>query len=129
MRTLRPCLVTLALIATTACALHDARGGTDTDLDSNWTSDWNARIDASPGRNEHPCGDFVFDAWAQTFLWGCELGSNSALDLAPDAKCGQRLAWVWARSRQCDVWQEYLLRNHFQHVRRDDIPEPDMHLK
>ena len=123
MRALRPCLVTVALIVATACALHDAQGGADTDLDSNWKNDWNARMDASPGRNEHPCGDFVFDAWAQTFLTGCDPDSDS------DLECEQRLAWVWARSRQCDEWQEYLLRNHFQHVRRDDVPEPDMHLK
>ena len=151
MRALRPCLATVALIVCTACTLHDVPDGSDTDLDEGWTTEWNARIDSldegwttnrntridsslekswkddwntridvSEGRNDHPCGDFVFDAWAQTFLTGCEPGS--------DAECDQRLEWVWARSRQCDEWQEYLLRNHFQHVRRDDIPEPDMHV-
>lgn len=113
----------LALAATilcAACATNDPERESDTDSDEGWKDDWNERVDASESRTDHPCGDFVFDSWAEDFLSGCEPGSSSA--------CDHRHTWVWARSQQCDEWQQYLLRNHFQHVRRDDIPEPDMHL-
>jgi hypothetical protein len=89
-------------------------------LRSGWKADWNARIDASTGRMDHPCGDFVFDAWAAVFQGDCER------DLSP--VCDQKIEWLIERSRQCDEWQQYLLRNHFRHVRRDNIPEPDMHM-
>ena len=120
MRARRLLLATLVLIACAACATRGAQGGGDVDPGEGWRADWNGRIDASQGRNDHPCGDFVFDAWAENFLAGCELASSRA--------CDRRLEWVWSRSRQCDEWQAYLLRNHFKHVRRDDIPEPDMHV-
>ena len=117
----------IAMLVATACAVRDVPLGVEADseegssVNQEWKITWNDRIDASEDLNHHPCGDFVFDAWAENFLAGCKLGSSE--------ECDSRIAWVWARARQCDEWQAYLLRNHFQHVRRDEIPEPDMRLE
>ena len=108
----------VAFFVPAGCATGDAQG--DMELEERWKADWNVRIDASKSWNDHPCGDFVFDAWAQSFQSECERGSSSV--------CDRKLDWLWERSQQCDEWQQYLLRNHFKHVRRDDIPEPDMHI-
>ncbi|MCP5060333.1 MAG: hypothetical protein GY937_26845 [bacterium] len=90
-----------------------------------WKENWNARVDAHERLREHPCGDFEFDPWADAFLAGCQGG-----DAPKQAKavCKRRMDWVWERSRQCDVWQEWLLRNHQKHE-RSKAEEPPTHVK
>jgi hypothetical protein len=84
-----------------------------------WKRDWNDRVDRAVARREHPCGDFAFDPWADGFLSGCA-GDPEAMS----ADCRERFEWVLERSEQCQVWQEWLLRNVNRHERRDDLPEP-----
>ena len=87
-----------------------------------WSADWNRRVDNVPNFISHPCGDFAFDVWAEEFLEGC--GDTRLGTGVETAECEQREDWVWARSDQCNVWQEWLLRNHNQRVRDDLTPEP-----
>jgi len=83
-----------------------------------WKADWNARVDAAADLMDHPCGDFVFDRWADEFLEGCNDRRGQPSD------CRQRSEWVWQRAEQCDAWQAWLLRNHNQR-QRSDKPEPE----
>ncbi len=82
-----------------------------------WRSDWNARVDANERRRDHPCGDFAFDPWAKSFLDGCTTSGSGG-------DCAARWKWVDARSKQCRVWKNWLLRNHHRSERRDELPEP-----
>ena len=84
-----------------------------------WREDWNARIDAHEQLRDHPCGDFAFEPWAKRFLSGCDLAAETRT-----ADCSARLSWVTERAAQCRVWKNWLLRNHNQRVRHDEIPEP-----
>jgi hypothetical protein len=84
-----------------------------------WKADWNVRVDASADLMSHPCGDFAFDPWADAFLDGCGEAQTQA-----EAECRLRSDWVWERSRQCEVWQSWLLRNHNQRE-RIDASEPE----
>ena len=86
-----------------------------------WAADWNARLDAAARWREHPCGDFVFDRWAEEFLADCVARTG--------ARCDRRRAWVMERSNQCDDWQRYLVRNHGKQQRDDSSVEPDMHAR
>ncbi len=79
------------------------------ELRAAWARDWNIRIDANTVLKQHPCGDYAFDPWAYSFLAACEPGGRVA---ASEAECEARTDWVWARSRQCNTWQTWLLRNH-----------------
>jgi hypothetical protein len=89
-----------------------------------WKADWNARVDASSDLKQHPCGDFVFDVWADDFLAECKR-PNSGME----KECGRRTEWVWERSRQCAKWQDWLLRNHNRQQRSDDAPEPETRVR
>lgn len=84
-----------------------------------WAADWNTRVDDMPDFLSHPCGDFAFDVWADEFLEGCSEPTTGS-----EQECEERTDWVWARSDQCSVWQDWLLRNHNQRVRDDLTPEP-----
>ena len=117
MRTWLFLLAGVAFAASAGCATVDE--GMETK--DHWKTDWNARIDASTSRDDHPCGDFVFDAWADEFQAGCEPGSSTL--------CDRKIEWLWECSHRCSEWQQYLLRNHFKHVRQDNVPEPDMHVQ
>ncbi len=88
-----------------------------------WARDWNARVDAHEERRDHPCGDFRFDPWAREFLAPCETYSGSGQAMTT-AECEARTAWAWERSRQCNVWQAWLLRNHHKQT-RNPAPEPE----
>ena len=88
-----------------------------------WARDWNARVDAHEQRRDHPCGDFRFDPWAREFLAPCESYSASG-EIMTTAECEARTAWAWERSRQCNVWQAWLLRNHHKQT-RNAAPEPE----
>ena len=101
----------LALVALPIAALAEPG--------ESWRDEWNARVDAHERLRDHPCGDFAFEPWARAFLSGCETGME-----ARAADCDERLDWVTDRAAQCRVWKNWLLRNHNQRVRRDDIPEP-----
>ena len=104
------CLLATALLA----------GVSQADSTAKWTSDWNARAKAAAGDlQKNPCGDFVFDAWANEFLEVCEESSKKAR-----RECKSRTRWVWERSDQCSRWQDWLLRNHNRNKRRDHLPEP-----
>ena len=107
-----PALACALLVVASACVTQPER--------ERWSSDWNARVDSAGHRNEHPCGDFVFDVWADDFLAACKPPSS-----AMEAECRRRTEWVWERSRQCAEWQDWLLRNHNRQRRSDDLPEPD----
>ncbi len=87
-----------------------------------WAAEWNARLEPEPVLRDHPCGDFAFDPWVQDFLAPCETYGGAAEMTA--AHCEAREAWAWERSRQCNVWQEWLLRNHHKHS-RESAPEPN----
>ena len=97
-----------------ACATDVAR-----EREGRWRADWNERVDASASLWSNPCGDPEFDAWADGFLAPCDPEARIGHD-----ECAQRRRWVVARSEQCAVWQDYLLRNHGKRERRDDVAEP-----
>jgi len=87
--------------------------------EAGWRAEWNARADTASTLWENPCGDPEFDAWADTFLSACQSDERLGQD-----ECTHRRSWVAARSKQCAEWQDYLLRNHGKHRRRDDAREP-----
>lgn len=89
------------------------------DPERGWQREWNQRADAAAIRWENPCGDFRFGPWADAFLAACEPEDRLGGD-----ECEHRRDWVGERKEQCQVWKAWLLRNHGQRVRRDDIPEP-----
>ncbi|MCP3985589.1 MAG: hypothetical protein GY723_14460 [bacterium] len=113
--------ILLALVVVCAMA-----AGADPEIGRDaWAADWNARVDAHARLRDHPCGDYAFDPWADSFLAGCqgeEAGNRSK------AECKERNAWVWERSRQCNTWQSWLLRNHHKH-KRSKSKEPQTRVK
>ncbi|MBW2244567.1 MAG: hypothetical protein JRH01_21490 [Deltaproteobacteria bacterium] len=90
-----------------------------------WKESWNARIDAHKELRDHPCGDFAFDPWADAFLADCQ---GEGASMRSEADCKRRTDWVWERSRQCSVWQDWLLRNHQKHE-RSKAKEPSTRVK
>ena len=89
--------------------------------DARWSSEWNARVEAASTLWGSPCGDPEFDPWADEFLAACH--AKRAVS-GEDETCSDRRRWVWARSRQCGKWQDYLLRNHHRQERSDRGSEP-----
>lgn len=114
MQALRLCAPGLAVLGL-ACASPG---------EAEWKTDWNARVDAAQELSERPCGDFVFDAWADEFLEQCNDPSPELED-----ECRDRMEWVWDRSNQCASWQDWLLRNHNRRERRDDLKEPETRVR
>lgn len=90
-----------------------------------WTADWNARVDAHLELLDHPCGDYAFDPWADAFLESCQGKPETR---PSKLECEVRTDWVWERSRQCNVWQTWLLRNHRKH-QRSKAKEPETRVK
>ena len=109
----------LCLVCVSCLGLLGAASGR-----AEWKADWNARVDAAESRKDHPCGDFVFDAWADDFLVQCKYPSQEM-----EAECRERTEWVWARSNQCSKWQDWLLRNHTKQQRRDHLKEPETRVR
>lgn len=91
------------------------------ELGEAWGADWNRRLDTAPTRFEHPCATLEFSAWADAFLETCAPYRSHQ-----QGECVHRQNWVRARSKQCQVWVAYLLRNHNKQVRDDSTPEPSM---
>ncbi len=107
------CAGLVVAAATTACASPERS------LRAQWGNEWNARVAASAELMAHPCGDFAFDPWADSFLAACPL------EVRAGDECDGRARWVRERARQCRDWKSWLLRNHNQQVRDDTTPEPE----
>ena len=113
-------LAGVLLLASSACALWGIPS-VPLELGEPWGAEWNRRLDAAPTRFEHPCATLEFSAWADAFLEPCPRYGSSE-----QGECEHRQNWVRARTKQCQVWVAYLLRNHNQQVRDDSTPEPSM---
>ena len=113
-------LAGLLALASSGCALWGIPR-VPRQLEQPWAADWNWRLDAAPTRFEHPCATLEFSGWADGFLETCAPYRSSQ-----QGECVHRQNWVRARSRQCQAWVAYLLRNHNQQVRDDAIFEPSM---
>lgn len=113
-------LVAVVVLASTACVLWGIPS-VPRELGEAWGANWNRRLDTAPTPFEHPCATLEFSAWADVFLEPC-----APYRSRQQGECVHRQNWVRARSRQCQVWVAYLLRNHNKQVRDDSTPEPSM---